>query len=184
MEAVKAPEEGRNGQDKGQGAAQPASSGGIKAWMPLIANILLMPVIAYALVAFVLVPKLQGSKGGSGEAASATAAVGEDGKLVAKKISAPLSSKVLVNVAGTAGTRYLVANITLVGKVPDLKAREELNDAELRDAASSILSGKTISDLEKPGMRNIIRAELISAFNDVLGKDIVTEIYLTEFAVQ
>lgn len=195
LDAVKAPEEARNGQDKAQAAAAvPApASGGIKSWLPLIANLVLMPLVAYGITAFVLVPKLQGSKT-EPEAASASASAhgGESaaapasasGKATPKKVSAPLSGKILVNVAGTAGTRYLVANMTLVGKVGDLKARVDTNDAELRDAASSILSGKTISDLEKPGMRNIIRAELISAFNDILGKDIVNEIYLTEFAVQ
>ena len=90
----------------------------------------------------------------------------------------------LVNVSGTAGTRYLVASITLVGKRADLKEKVEAADPELRDAASSILAIKTISDLEKPGMRNIIRSELIAAFNDILGKETISDIYLTEFAVQ
>ena len=89
-----------------------------------------------------------------------------------------------MNVSGTAGTRYLVASITLVGKKPDLKEKAESADAELRDAAASILGIKTISDLEKPGMRNLIRSELIAAFNDIHGKESVTDIYLTEFAVQ
>ena len=89
-----------------------------------------------------------------------------------------------MNVAGTAGTRYLVARIALVGKKPDLKTKVEESDPQLRDAAASILAIKTIGDLEKPGMRNIIRAELIAAFNDILGKESVADIYLTEFAVQ
>jgi flagellar FliL protein len=187
LEAMKAPEEARNGQDKAQaGAPAGGSGGGMKSWLPLILNIVLMPVIAYGITNFVLLPKIQGThteteateSGHGGESASG----GKPG--ASKKVSAPLSGKILVNVAGTAGTRYLVANMTLVGKVSDLKARVDQNDAELRDVASSILSGKTISDLEKPGMRNIIRAELIAAFNDILGKDVVNEIYLTEFAVQ
>ncbi len=190
LEGTKAPDDVRNG-DKtaaAPAAAAPANAG-IKAWIPLITNILLMPVIAYGITTFVLIPKVQGGKAET--VANATEGSGEhggeggSGKPGAKgKFSAPLSGKVLVNVAGTAGTRYLVANITLVGKKPDLKSQVDGNDAELRDAASSILSGKTINDLEKPGMRNIIRAELISAFNDILGKDSVNEIYLTEFAVQ
>jgi flagellar FliL protein len=187
LEAMKAPEEARNGQDKAQvGAPAGGSGGGMKSWLPLILNIVLMPVIAYGVTNFVLLPKIQGShteteaaeSGHGGEPASSA----KPG--ASKKVSAPLSGKILVNVAGTAGTRYLVANMTLVGKASDLKARVDQNDAELRDVASSILSGKTISDLEKPGMRNIIRAELIAAFNDILGKDVVNEIYLTEFAVQ
>ena len=176
----------------GNGKAAPAaaSTGGGKSLMPLILNIVLMPVIAYALTTFVLIPKIQGGKaapeqadshGGGGDSHGAPSSGSHSSK---SKILVPLGGKVLVNVAGTAGTRYLIANITLVGKKSDFKPKVEEHDPELRDAAASILSGKTINDLEKPGMRNVIRAELISAFNDVLGKDSVSEIFLTEFAIQ
>jgi len=191
LEGAKAPDDLRNGGDKtaAHAPAPAPANAGIKAWIPLIANIVLMPVIAYGITMFVLIPKVQGGKtevaASAAESSGEHGAEGVSGKPGAKgKFSAPMSGKVLVNVAGTAGTRYLVANITLVGKKADLKAQVDANDAELRDAASSILSGKTINDLEKPGMRNIIRAELISSFNDILGKDTVNEIYLTEFAVQ
>ena len=166
--------------EKGVPAAPVTGKGG-GGWMALIANIVLMPAIAYALTTFVLIPKIQG-----GKSEHTSSDQGSDaGKSSAKtKVSVPLGGKVLVNVAGTAGTRYLVATITLVGKKPDLKTKVESADAELRDAAASILGIKTISDLEKPGMRNIIRSELIAAFNDILGKESVADIYLTEFAVQ
>lgn len=155
-------------------------SGG-RTWLPLIMNILLMPAIAYGLTTFVLIPKIQGGHPGSAEAGKDG---GEHGKAGKVKFTAPLGGKVLVNVAGTAGTRYLVASMTLVGKTAQIKENVEQNDPQLRDAAASILGGKTIGDLEKPGMRNIIRAELISAFNDILGKESVVDIYLTEFAIQ
>jgi flagellar FliL protein len=187
LEAAKAPADDalKAQPDK---AAAPAAGGGAKAWIPLLANIVLMPVVAWGLTTFVLVPKIQGgsghaeaAEGGHGEAAPK----GEGEKGPGKgKVTAPLGGKVLVNVAGTAGTRYLVANMTLVGKNPLLREMITQNDAQLRDAAASILGAKTISDIEKPGMRNIIRSELISAFNDILGKETVTDIYFTEFAIQ
>ena len=160
-------------------SAAPVAKKSGNPWIPLIANIVLMPAIAYALTTFVLIPKIQAGKGEEGSHATS-----EHGEKKPSKITVPLGGKVLVNVAGTAGTRYLVATITLVGKKADLKEKVEASDPELRDAASSILGIKTISDLEKPGMRNIIRSELIAAFNDILGKESITDIYLTEFAVQ
>lgn len=183
---TQAEEPARNGKESGTAPA-PAPSGGIKAWIPLIANLILMPVIAYALTTFVLIPKLGGAtapaeEGGSSHGSEESGGHGSSPK--GSKVMVPLSNKVLVNVAGTMGTRYLVANITLVGSNPSLKARVDENDPQLRDSAGSILSSKSISDLEKPGMRNLIRAELISAFNEILGKDLVAEIYLTEFAIQ
>jgi len=173
------------------GAAGAAPAKGGNPWIPLIANIILMPAIAYGLTTFVLIPKLTGgaktehgeegakSEGGHGEEAKS-----KGGAHAKNRVTVPLGGKVLVNVAGTAGTRYLVASVSLVGKNPEFKEKVEVADAQLRDTAMSILSSKTLSDVDKPGMRNVIRAELISAFNDILGKESVADIYLTEFAVQ
>ena len=52
------------------------------------------------------------------------------------------------------------------------------------DLATGTLSGKTISDLEKPGARNEIRTELQTVFNTALGGPLVQEIYITELAIQ
>lgn len=204
----------------GSPAASPASGGGMKALMPLLANLILMPAIAYGLTTFVLVPKLRSSlapdggqageheaaetgdkhsggdkhsagekkgaaepekkgHGESGGKAESGAKTGDKGKVLV-----PLPNKILVNVAGTSGARFLVSSMTIVGKNPNLKAQLEKNDAELRDVASSVLSSKTINDLEKAGARNLVRSELISVFNNVLGQGTVTDIYLTDFAIQ
>ena len=195
-----APEKTSNGAPEAEVAAAPApASGGIKAYLPLIANVVLMPVLAYGLTAFVLVPKLakdagaeksasasketHGSESAHGESANAHGSDSKDasGK---SKISVPLSKKTLVNVSGTMGTRYLLAEFILVGSGANFKAAVERTDAELRDAAATALSTKTINDLEKPGIRNLIRTELITIFNSILGKGTVTEIYMTEFAIQ
>lgn len=165
-----------------EAAAAPVSKG-FKPWLPLLLNLLLMPAVAYAMTIFVLLPKMKTSPAAPESPAGEQAekpegAHGRDGGIVA------LPGKVLVNVAGTLGTRYLLASMTLVGKGGGLKAAVEKNEAQLRDVASGALSSKTIVDLEKPGARNLIRAELISVFNNVLGAGSVTEIYLTEFAIQ
>jgi flagellar FliL protein len=171
-------------------AAEAAPAKGGNPWIPLIANLVLMPAIAYGLTTFVLVPKLQGGKTAAASTASKEGGEGKgggEGKSaggVKGRITVPLGGKVLVNVAGTAGTRYLVASMTLVGKIPEFEEHVKRNDPQLRDAAASILSSKTLSDVDKPGMRNVIRAELIAAFNDILGKEAVVDIYLTEFAIQ
>jgi len=169
-------------------AAAP-KGGSFELWLPLIINIVLMPALAYALTVFVIVPRLR--NGESGESASKSTAEksagttgGKKDEMVKTKIVAPLSSKVLVNLAGTMGTRYLLANVSLVGAKTDFKADVEKNDAQLRDAAAGTLSTKSIADLEKPGSRNLIRTELINVFNSVLGEGTVVDIYLTEFAIQ
>jgi len=173
------------------GAAAAPVSNGFKAWLPLLLNLLLMPAVAYAMTIFVLLPKMKTSPAAPEAPAEEHAekpkdAHGKDGGNDPAKVSGvvALPGKVMVNVAGTLGTRYLLASITLVGKGGVLEAAVEKNSAQLRDVASGALSSKTLADLEKPGARNLIRAELISVFNDVLGARSVTEIYLTEFAIQ
>ena len=181
-------------------AAAPAPEpSGVKPFIPLIANLVLMPVLAYVMTAFVLAPKLAQNVGAPVEAHDAAAAPADnhgdsahggeagDGAVVSGgkiKYSAPLSKKTLVNVSGTMGTRYLLAEFILVGNSPKLKDQVLKADAELRDAAASALASKTIADLEKPGVRNLVRSELITIFNSILGKGVVSEIYLTEFAIQ
>ncbi len=195
--AEKAPAPAGAPEANGAAAAAAKSEGGFKAYLPLVANLVLMPVLAYAMTMFVLVPKLgkksaeatEAASSGShgGESAHGGKSEGGEGKeaITGKtKVSAPLSKKTLVNVSGTMGTRYLLAEFTLVGTGPNFKNAVEKADAELRDAAASALSSKTISDLEKPGVRNLVRTELITIFNSILGKGTVTEIYLTEFAIQ
>jgi flagellar FliL protein len=196
--------------------AAPAASGGIKPLLPLILNLVLMPVIAYALTQFVLLPKLRapaqaGDAGGAhgaepqaheptgdahGEAKPAahgdSGEPGEakDGKDThggggpVSKAPVPLGEKILVNVSGTKGTRYLQAKISLASSKPNLKSLIEQFDAQLRDAASNTLAAKTITDLEKPGARALIRTELIGAFNMILGNGTVSDIFLTDFAIQ
>jgi flagellar basal body-associated protein FliL len=100
-----------------------------------------------------------------------------------KHTLAPLG-KVLVNIAGSMGSRYLMANLTLVGDAPDLTERVESNKDQLMDLASGVLYSKSISDLEQPGARNLIRNELRMVFNNALGEGVVQEIYITEFVIQ
>jgi flagellar FliL protein len=167
--------------------SEPAASG-LKSWFPTITNLILMPVLAYGMTAFVILPKLRQSGGQASATPSESAGKQTEhgGKEPAgkAKLMVNLSGKILVNVAGSGGTRYLMATLTLVSANPDLKSAIEKNDAQLRDVAAGVLSSKTIADLEKPGARNLIRTELISVFNGVLGNSMVSEIYLPEFAVQ
>src|SRR6185295_1102296 len=89
-------------------------------------------------------------------------------------------AKLIVNVSGTAGTRYLMTSATLVGVKPDFKDLMEENKDQVLDLTIGSLSTKTIADLEKPGARNQIRSELISIYNNAFGANLVQEIYFTE----
>jgi flagellar protein FliL len=162
--------------------AAPAG-GGAKAWLPLIASVVLMPALAFGMTKFVIVPQLQKSLGikdtaekGGGEKSKKNAD--------AKKINVPFN-KLLSNIAGTMGQRYLLVSLSIASTGgEEFKAKMTENDAPLRDMAMGVLSTKTLADLEKPGARNLIRTELMNGFNNILGDGSVAEIYITEFGIQ
>ena len=142
-------------------AAKPSFS--LKPWLPLLITVLLMPVLAWGMTRFVLLPQLQKELVGGG--------------------SVPMN-KLLVNVEGTLGARYLMVNLAVVGSGADFKVKLDDHDAQLRDMACGVLGSKSLADLEKPGERNQIRNELIAGFNNILGDSTVQEIYFPEFAIQ
>lgn len=197
-------------------SAAPAASGGMKSWLPLIIAITVLPVVAYVVTSFVLLPKLQqglglapagGAAASGGHAAAAPAAhgaakahgtekaqghgdsgghgakAGEGGVGPGGRDQVPLT-KLIVNVAGTSASRILLSSVMLVSNSPDFREKVKEHEPQLRDTACGILSTKTIQDLEKPGGRNVIRSELLTAFNHVLGGSSVQEIYFTDFAIQ
>ena len=118
------------------------------------------------------------TEGSSSPSSSKEAAAG-----LGQRQSVPLN-KVLVNVAGTMGSRYLLTSLTVMGKGSNFRERIADKEPQLRDMASSILMAKTIADIEKPGARNLIRGELLAGFNNILGDPGIQEIYFTEFAIQ
>lgn len=175
------------------GAGKGKALAGWQAWLPLGLALVLMPVLAYAMTSLVLVPRLQKALRGPSAPAPAPAAEHASGEAaVAETKTGGTSSprqnvtlnKVLVNVAGTMGSRYLLVSMTLVGTSPDFPAKVAEKEPQLKDIAGGLLSTKTIADLEKPSARNMIRGELLAGFNSVLGNSAIQEIYFTEFAIQ
>lgn len=164
----------------------------MKAWLPLIITLVVMPAVAFAMTKFVLLPQLAKSLGtqtvhareGHGDSSSGhgESKSGKETSAGKAKIKIPMT-KIVVNVSGSLGSRLLLASLTLAGNSNEFKSKVEDNTDQLRDLAASILSTKTITDLEKPEARNLLRAELISQFNSVLGGG-VQDIYITEFAIQ
>jgi flagellar FliL protein len=202
-----APEANEAPAGKGDGATPEESAqvkgGGISAWIPLIVTVVTMPMLAYATTTFVLLPKVQKTLAAS-ETAAADKHDVESGKPKEQpaarasteaphaskekggqdtKVAVPIS-KILVNLSGSMGTRYLLTSLSLVGDSPSFKDQVDKNQAQLVDLAAGILGSKTIADLEKPGARNIVRNELLTVFNNALGEGSVKELYITEFAVQ
>jgi flagellar basal body-associated protein FliL len=191
------------------------SSSGIKAMLPLILNIVLLPVMAFAMTQYVLLPRLNSAASAAapveGEGHDKDSAVAGDASHGDKHADpsdhSPASSKgghpseggghggstdttemltepIVVNVAGTMGSRLLSAKIGIRGNNPKLKDIVTARGPDLRDAASSLLYTKTLMDIERQGARITIKAELKNAFQRILGPGVFTEVVMPDLAVQ
>jgi flagellar FliL protein len=179
-------------------AATGGGGGGIKAWLPLILTLVAMPALAFACTQYLIIPQVRQAMGHEGGAPAepvadthgaaggghGAAAAGGAGKAGAKDLQRVPLNKMVVNVSGTMGTRYLLSSITLVGPGPNFRTLVEDERERLLDLATGLLGTKSITDLEKPGARQQIRTELLSVFNNALGDNAIQELFITEMAIQ
>lgn len=170
--------------------AAPASGGGLKAWLPAIAVVVLAPVCTWAVCQFVLIPQLQAQLSATSATAEASSAGehsgghgahGEEAKDAAPNYE---FQNVVVNLAGTMGTRYLKTSFLVTGAEPNIKSLFEANKPRLTDVTLNVLSSLSLSDLEEPGAKNVLREKLVAAYNQALGKKVAEQVYFSDFVVQ
>lgn len=173
--------------------AAPAG-GGVKAMLPALLAVVLAPAVCWGVAEFVLLPRLQKKlvataipAGAEAHAAVEEAPAGgghgkpdKDGATDTYEFT-----NVVVNLAGTMGTRYLKASFIITGVKPGtLKPAFESNKPKMADVTLNVLSSLTLADLEEPGSKNVIREKLITAYNQALGKRIADQVYFSDFVVQ
>jgi flagellar protein FliL len=172
-------------------AAAPQKAG-IKAWLPTIATLLLAPVCTWAVGQFVLIPQLQKKIAAAPTSEVAAAESGHDGGHGGGhggkegKDGSPnyQFENVVVNLAGTMGTRYLKTTFLVTGAEADIKTVFESNKPRLTDVTLNVLSSLSLSDLEEPGAKNVLREKLVAAYNQALGRKIAEQVYFSDFVVQ
>lgn len=184
----------------GAAAAAPAKKGGaIKQWIPAIAALILAPALSFAVAEYVLLPrmakKLASVKvGETAEEHEAPAAEGkEEGKghgekgKEGKEGGNPATyefQNLVVNLAGTMGTRYLKTTFIVTGTDSKIKETFEAQKAKLTDITLNVLSSLSLADLEEPGAKNVLREKLVLAYNQALGKKVAEQVYFSDFVVQ
>ena len=170
-------------------AAAPAASP-LKPWLPVIAALVLGPALTFATVEFVLLPRL--TKKLATAAAEPTPVKetaeshGEKGGKEGKENGAPNYEfqNVVVNLAGTMGTRYLKTSFMVTGADASIKETFEGNKPRLTDVTLNVLSSLTLADLEEPGAKNVIREKLVTAYNRTLGRKVADQVYFSDFVIQ
>jgi flagellar FliL protein len=179
----------------------PAKSGGLKVWLPVLAAIIVAPGATFAVAQFVLLPKLKAELAASAETGAAGHAPapkkkaegekkekgghgGKEGE-GAKTSDTYEFANVVVNLSGTMGTRYLKTSFVVTGAKPDtIKDAFVENKARLTDVTLGVLSSLSLSDLEEPGAKNVLREKLVTAYNPALGSRVADQVYFSDFVVQ
>ena len=178
-------------------SATPAKKGGALAqWIPLVAAIVLAPALSWAVSEYVLLPRMVtklatvkvGSEAPDEHAAPAAeakdAGKGEKGKEGAGNPTTYEFQNVVVNLAGTMGTRYLKTSFVVTGADAKIKETFETQKAKLTDITLNVLSSLSLADLEEPGAKNVLREKLVLAYNQALGKKVADQVYFSDFVVQ
>ncbi|MBM3854479.1 MAG: flagellar basal body-associated FliL family protein [Verrucomicrobia bacterium] len=180
--------------------ASTPKSRGLLAWLPVATAVLLAPAATWATVEFVLLPRLQRKV-----AATAIRAAAESTAPEAAEMARPAGDKsgrdgkggapgepktfefqnVVVNLAGTMGTRYLKTTFLVTGASGvDIKAAFDAAKPRLTDVTLNVLSSLSLADLEEPGSKNVIREKLVGAYNQALGKRVADQVYFSDFVIQ
>ena len=188
--------------DPAAAAAAPAKAP--SPWLPIIVVSILMPGISYATTQYLLLPKIRGAvleqktlvhaakeEKGEGKKGEAKKGEGKEGKKGEHGESATSGGafsydfeNIVVNLSGAMGTRYLKTSFTTLSENPELKKLIDENKKQLLDVALSVLSTRSMADLEQPGAKNVVRNDLMANFNQALKSDLVSQIYFSEFVVQ
>jgi flagellar FliL protein len=180
------------------------------ALLPVILVVVLAPAVSWAVAQFVLLPQLKAELIKALPADAATAAAsGAPAHAATPAPAAPSKPEkgdkeggpskkgeatgaqhsytfenIVVNLAGTMGTRYLKTTFMVTGSDPTLRAQFEANRPRMIDLSLNVLSSLTLADLDEPAAKNILREKLGAAYNQALGRKVAEQIYFSDFVVQ
>ena len=168
--------------------------------MPIIAVVVLVPALCYAVMDFVIIPKIKSSLGAPAVAESHGSEKKKSGGHGAEKKSgghggghgavdapgegiAPFGT-IVVNLAGSNNSRFLNTTFDVKSEDPQIVDIIKENRPALLDAANTILSSQAFNAQDITSGREIVRKSLISQFNRLLGGEVIDQIYFSEFVVQ
>lgn len=169
---------------KAEGKAGAENSGGSKKMIMFGLVGVGAIVMGVVLAIFVLKPMLSHDPDGEAE---------EDKKSVVtkKKVSGSHQEPtfyaikdIVVNPAGTGGTRFLSISFAFQLNSPEMAASLESRETMIRDVLITILSAKTVAQLTDPKQKEIIRYQIKKRVSELLETKELKAVYYTDFVLQ
>jgi len=171
-----------------EGAA--VAGGGGNPWIPVIVILIMLPVLSFAMTEFVLIPKIKTAVGADKTAPGNHTGEGHgkghgDGDAKAGKVMTQYAfDDIVANLSGSMQSRYVKVSFTVEGDDPNFEALMDANKVKMVDITLGVLNSLSMRDLEQPGIKNIVRNDLLSAFHTLMKKKVIHQIYFTAFVVQ
>jgi len=91
---------------------------------------------------------------------------------------------VILNPAGTNGTRFLLTTVGFEVTTTEAKKELEAKDVQVRDALNTILTAKSLTTLSMPENRDSIRQEIAAKVGKLLRTGELTSVYFSKFIIQ
>ncbi|ODT01314.1 MAG: hypothetical protein ABS52_16905 [Gemmatimonadetes bacterium SCN 70-22] len=91
---------------------------------------------------------------------------------------------IVLNPAGTSGSRYLLLSVALVLSDPAAEAGARAREIEVRDRIVALLATQTVDRLIDPAQRDSIKDEIRSSVEPIFPKGVVRGVLLPQFVVQ
>lgn len=160
-------------------------------------------ILGVALALFVIKPMTSGTKGESDENTEEMAqAEGDHGEAKTKpehkkpkkkkkkshgkeQVSEMFAiSDIVINPAGTGGSRYLSVSFSFDLESAETYALFEAREPVIRDALITILSSRTVAQLTDAKQKEIVRYQIKKRVSKLLKTDELAAVYYTDFVLQ
>ncbi len=161
-------------------AAPPAAAQGAT---PMKLVIIGIPVFLVQLaVVYLLVSKFVAPSQGTAQAEPAKAAETKESSDQAKSIF--VVKDIIVNPAGTNGTRFLLTTVGFEINGAEREKDLERKEVQVRDVLNTILTSKGLDELVKPDQREQLRKEIFQKVGEMLPAGVLTNVYFSKFIIQ
>jgi flagellar FliL protein len=122
-------------------------------------------------------------------AADSTAAEHAEGGEGGHATGAPTNSvhpidNLVLNPAGSNGTRFLMVNVAIEVKDDKVAQAISARDAEARDAVLRVLGSKTVEELSDVTRRDALKKEVQDALGALFEKGSIRRLYFPQFVIQ
>lgn len=125
---------------------------------------------------------LADSTEGEGESGGGEHSGGKEGEAAASTVY--LIDNVILNPAGSGGTRFLMLAAAIDAKDATIVEQMKARDAETRDVLLRVTGAKTVDQLADMRYREALKKELTDSLGALFKKGAIRRIYFPQFVIQ